>query len=110
MIRKFNLTNGVSVVITEELALKYELDNVHSDAAFIGVLAGIVAAQDLIAGDFNGCVPLWALTTVPIDDAARGMLEADDETLKRRFFGERIEPEGTVYNDYGVPINLKIDE
>ena len=45
MIRKFNLTNGVSVVITEELAAKYELDNAHSDAAFVGVLAAIVSAQ-----------------------------------------------------------------
>ena len=37
MIRKFNLTNGVSVVITEELAVKYELDTALNDADFVSM-------------------------------------------------------------------------
>ena len=81
MIRKFSLTNGVSVGITEELAAKYELDNAPSDAAFVSILAAIVAAQD------RGELDKWGSKQVPLTTPT--MSDADEKKLKCRYLGER---------------------
>lgn len=99
MIRKFNLTNGVSVVITEELAVKYELDTVHSDAAFVSVLAAIVSAQEIRpTGDSKR-----ALTTLLIDDDTRAKLEAEKFHPYQQEFIDKIRAGDGVNVDMSDP-------
>ena len=75
MIRKFNLTNGVSVVITQELAEKYELDAAMNAAEFVSILAAIVSAQDRKPVELNGGEPLHFTTTPAMSDASEEKLK-----------------------------------
>jgi hypothetical protein len=95
--RHYKLSNSVRVSIPEELAVKYELDNSLNDHDFVSTLAAIVSAQEREGRS-------WVFTTTPVkrdfyneqlgfpyNVTTPTMSDADEEKLKRRLFGDRVD-------------------